>query len=381
MVLSVLSIFQVPEVCITILESVTEQFQKLDLTQRVALVQKTIPEQLEELPRGTIDVQAMIRFNSVVFIREHQIFPETVLEEKKLSFTDIARLLKEYHGIDSSDLDFGLSEELFWRRVLAKVNDVNLVKVFQRLQQDFEVPKLQQKEEIRRWFFERRYSFGNLKKLDLSRATLTYLPKELQYCVSLRALNLSNNGLFSLPDWLSAQEKLKALDLFANAFTTIPDSVCKLKGLILLDMASNVMTDIPESISELESLKVLNLSSNRLSKLPDTISKLENLKYLALMNNQLKEFPMVICTLENLRILNLSSNYIKELPGEFEKLEILKTLDLSYNPLVKINFALMKLECLTCLALEGTPLSCVPIPTSEKLQKSGVDVIRFTGRL
>ena len=378
---SVVPIFLAPEIYVSLFDTVTEQLKKLDITSKVSQLKKNIPEKPKELNHPQIVIREMIRFESLGFIREHQILPECELKEKPLSMMHLHELLKRYHDIDSRELDFGFSRELFWRRVLAKINDVNLVKVFQRLGEKYHISQLSTIDEMRRWFYQRQMSIGTVRDLDLSRCGLSYLPKELQYFSNLEELNLSNNRLFCLPEWFSSLQTLTKLDLSVNAFTTIPEGVCQLTELLMLDLSVNAIKDIPESISQLEALKVLSLSSNKISSLPSSFIQLENLKYLSLMSNEIKEFPLVICKLDNLRKLYLSSNYITALPEEFKNLEFLKALDLSYNPLERIPFDLMRLEGLIFLALEGTPMACLSFEVTEKLEESGVEVVKFVARL
>ncbi|XP_051977540.1 leucine-rich repeat-containing protein 39 isoform X2 [Xyrauchen texanus] len=154
-------------------------------------------------------------------------------------------------------------------------------------------------------------SFENLIVLDLSRNSVTEIPKEIDigHCENLEKLELAmNQDLDELPVQLSNLKKLYHLDLSMNQFTTIPDCVVNLPSLEWLDMGSNRLESLPDDIHRMEKLHTLWLPRNELEYLPDNISRMQSLDTLVLSKNKLRDIPPLMEGMSNLRFVNFRDN-------------------------------------------------------------------------
>ncbi|NOQ71605.1 MAG: hypothetical protein GQ574_06375 [Crocinitomix sp.] len=114
-------------------------------------------------------------------------------------------------------------------------------------------------------------------RLDLSRASLKEVPKEIFNFKNLRELDLSKNKLTELPNQF-VFEKLEVLHLTKNKLEKFPKVICKNKNLKQLFLGKNRISEIPECIGELSELVIFDIWFNTISVIPDSITKLRKLR-------------------------------------------------------------------------------------------------------
>lgn len=140
-----------------------------------------------------------------------------------------------------------------------------------------------------------------VKKLNLSRKKLSFIPAEIGKLVNLRNLNLAFNPLRSLPPEIGRLKNLAELNIsgsfiIRSPLKTLPGSFRQLQNLKKLDMSFNTFTMIPAVIFKLQKLEELNLKGNNIKVIPREIGRLANLKKLDLRYNKI---PVKLKYIEN----------------------------------------------------------------------------------
>ncbi|XP_058185408.1 disease resistance protein RPV1-like isoform X2 [Rhododendron vialii] len=171
-----------------------------------------------------------------------------------------------------------------------------------------------------------------LKKLNLDRCHLSYLPEEIGNLISLQTLDLAKNNLSTLPDGICNLTCLKRLRLEENNVSNLPSGIGRLTSLESLYLSRNSLCTLPDTIGKLSCLKDLLVRNNNLSHLPSEIGDLDSLENLVLEgNNGFRALPESICKLVRLRRLNLNDCNLSHLPSEIDRLISLVTLELGHN--------------------------------------------------
>lgn len=193
-------------------------------------------------------------------------------------------------------------------------------------------------------------------QLDLSKQSLTKLPKPLFKLEPLKVLNLNHNNLTELPDKLKNLTNLVSLSACCNGLTRVSVDISEIPLLAKLDLSDNNIDTLPASIFNLTFLTTLNLNNNAISYLPARpgCRKLENL---FIQNNNLKALPVGITAWRKLKVLVLADNELNELPKNIGVLAKLEVLDLSNNNISKLPASIGRLTHLKAIKLAGNPIS------------------------
>ncbi len=215
--------------------------------------------------------------------------------------------------------------------------------------------------------------------LQLKKANMETIPKEVVALRRLQSLVMSEAGLKQLPDSLSSLSILEELDLSGNDFATFPTVILQLRKLRSLALGKIDSSDPPERLyplwnlqrltigcgfpewpgswCDLPRLMVLCLKDGQLERLPDAFSRLRQLSSLDMENNKLSTFPEVLLDMPNLMKLELHNNLLTSIPEEISQMKSLSVLDLSHNPLTYLPEGIFKLTRLSYLKLGNTQLS------------------------
>ncbi|KAB2629132.1 disease resistance protein [Pyrus ussuriensis x Pyrus communis] len=144
--------------------------------------------------------------------------------------------------------------------------------------------------------------------------------KRLQKDFELRVLNEKEDARYALHAWI---EKLKdsglLLDTEDNTSITMHD--------LLLDTEDNTSITMHDLLRDMKELKVMDLTWVRISSLPPSLHLLQNLRTLCLDHCILGDITLVGQLLQ-LEILSFINSEFKELPEEIGKLTRLRLLDL-----------------------------------------------------
>ena len=109
-------------------------------------------------------------------------------------------------------------------------------------------------------------------RLDLSNKGLSSLPAYVLDMTYLEELNLSSNGLTgALPAEIRKLRNLRKLDVSRNSMTGIPAEIGQLSNLEVLDYSYNQITGMPYEFANLKKLKTFNLTGNKFSEQDLTI--------------------------------------------------------------------------------------------------------------
>ncbi|KKL92407.1 hypothetical protein LCGC14_1885010 [marine sediment metagenome] len=159
---------------------------------------------------------------------------------------------------------------------------------------------------------------GVITGLSLDDCKIKILPEIIKDLKSLRRLYLTRNSLTSLPEWITNFEHLEYLSVSYNQLEKIPESIGNLRNLRRLELQhnkielipdsvgrNNLIKVIPESIGKLTSVKDLGLGDNLFSILPESIGNLSSLGSLDISNNPILRIPNSITNLRNLRSIFL----------------------------------------------------------------------------
>ncbi len=196
--------------------------------------------------------------------------------------------------------------------------------------------------------------------LDLSRAALTKIPKEIALFRHLKKLKLYDNQLQDIPPEIGRLHSLTDLDLSCNPLRVLPSEIGNLRSLKNLCLNDTQLQALPPEISNLHFLTTLHLYGNPLRIFPPEILDCNSLTKLYLGKTQLKNIPGEIGNLHSLTILNLAGNQIRVLPREIGGLHSLTVLDLSRNQLQDLPFEICNLHFLECLNLDFNNLQSLP---------------------
>lgn len=171
-----------------------------------------------------------------------------------------------------------------------------------------------------------------LKILNLTKNSLTSLPKELGKIRTLEELYLAGNKLQSLPKELGNLTSLRRFFINHNGLTSVPKELGKLSSLEVFSLGPNPLKSIPEELGALSSLKELWIDGSEIVSLPKTIAQWKSLEKLHADSAKLQSLPEEIGSLSSLRYLSVTENSIKSLPQAITKL-FLEVFDLRKNPI------------------------------------------------
>ncbi len=223
---------------------------------------------------------------------------------------------------------------------------------------------------------------SEVTRLDLSRAELTELPRELTSLGNLQVLSLSGNSNLSVDnilDIVARLPKLRELDLSAIGAERLPESIGGLAQLEILNLHGNRLSSLPQAIARLQRLRMLFIGDNRLTVLPPVLGKLTSLEVLSLEGNQeLDEASLraVVGDSARLRELSLAGCGLRMVPDGLRDLPMLSVLDLSKNSIVSIPAWIGELKGLTIVRLEGNGISDL---TESFCELANLEVLRIDG--
>lgn len=133
-------------------------------------------------------------------------------------------------------------------------------------------------------------------------------------------------------------EQVFRLDLKKAKLTELPKEIYQFKNLRYLDVSHNNLTEIPLKLSTLTQLEYLDFSSNTITTVSDDIKQFTALKILLLNHNEIVTLPAAIGALTNLTELHLWGTLIVNFPSSFILLkDTLKTIDLRFVPMTRIE--------------------------------------------
>lgn len=135
-----------------------------------------------------------------------------------------------------------------------------------------------------------------IRRLWLTKNSLTTLPAELSGWTQLEYLNLDNNLLKEVPDL--SRTALRWLRLNSNRLTTLPALPESIERLYLAD---NQLTEAPRKPV---ALKHLVLAGNPITSVPDDLGA--GLEWLDLSRTQVFQLPADLSAWRTLKVLNLS---------------------------------------------------------------------------
>ena len=133
--------------------------------------------------------------------------------------------------------------------------------------------------------------FGNLTglyELNINLNKITFLPKSIGMCTSLKILKAEVNLLKTLPDSFSKLLNLSICEMNENEFEAVPEVIGQLKGLTRLKLNSNKLQYLSASLGKCINMESLWLSGNQITLLPPEFMNLIKLKEIFLSGNPLK---------------------------------------------------------------------------------------------
>jgi internalin A len=164
------------------------------------------------------------------------------------------------------------------------------------------------------------------KRLDLSRQSISVLPKEIGHLTEVEEIDLSRNEIEKLPKQIKNLQKLKRINLYKNHLQELPVEIGELKSLQELNLSKNALSQLPDIIGNLHQLEDLFISENKLEKLPENIGNLSNLRILLAGDNELSFLPESIQFMENLLLLDVGCNRFEFFPPQIFKLKRIEAL-------------------------------------------------------
>jgi Leucine-rich repeat (LRR) protein len=194
--------------------------------------------------------------------------------------------------------------------------------------------------------------------IDLSRNSLSSIPKTIALFTNMIELDISNNRISRLPDEIVALKNLRTLICKNNRLDTssIPKDFGICASLETVNFSGNTMLDFPMQLTEIGTLKSVYLGGNRIRQLPPAIQNLQRLEILYLGGNQLTSIPVELSCLPRLMSLVLSDNRIESVPAQLAQLHNLKSLSLHNNRITTLPPQIVSLGDLCELSLRGNPL-------------------------
>lgn len=261
----------------------------------------------------------------------------------------------------------------------------------------------------------------NMRRLDVSKNSLTSLPDTIANLRMLEELNVSKNSLGELPQYLSLLPELTVLDAHANNLKSIPTSLLRAPKLRVLNLSSNLLTKLRTVGSGSESSEASNTTSTNESgtsavvvgrsrgasrssvgespkavvdsdalsvgsglKAEQSELNISPLLMLNLCDNHLSEDTFeVICQIQTIRNLDLSYNYLTEIPPViFQRLPDLENLSVSGNRINTLpHDGFDKAKNLRVLKLNANRLNTLPAELSKasKLEvlDAGANQLRY----
>jgi len=125
-----------------------------------------------------------------------------------------------------------------------------------------------------------------IKQLDLSGVSLTFLPSSISRLCFLDKLNLQNNKLKVLPSSIAQLGFLRTLNIQNNSLSTLPDSLGKLGFLQEFYMDGNSISRLPHSFGGLISLNALGIGRNNFKNFSRGVHKVSALQSVYIDGNK-----------------------------------------------------------------------------------------------
>ena len=354
-------------------QEVTHTLNRLTLDPCQGVLNRVLTEQKTHVPTEKTP-RKIGQFSVMEFIVSKGIFPIREFVLQSISSKKVHDLLFLYHGIDCKDIPETSSQLPFWHIVHKRISDMNLCRLWTRLESQVNGPHFSNADDIRRWIVENPKLVQKASELQLNLCHLTYLPEEIGCFINLKVLSLYDNSLFSLPETFVNLQSLQRLNLSSNCFDKIPQSICSLRGLEELTMSYNRLDKLPKEIENLSSLSSLFLQGNKLQSIPKTFGNLSALKNLSLQENKFSDFPLTICNLKKVEFLRITDNNLTEVPRQRGELHSLRFLDVSRNPLTRLPVELALLKNLQCIFRYNTPNICLSSGLQRSLNTQGIQV-------
>jgi len=356
-----------------LVDQITHTLNRLTLDPCQGVLSRVLTEQKTDVPIEKTS-RKIGQFSVMEFIVSTGIFPIREIVLQFISSKKVHDLLFLYHGIDCKDILHTPSQLAFWHKVHKRISDVNLCRLWTRLENQVNGPHFSNADDIRRWILENPKLVQKISELQLNLCHLTYLPQEIGYFVNLKVLSLYDNSLFSLPETFANLQSLQRLNLSSNCFDKIPQSICSLRNLEELTMSYNRLDKLPKEIENLQSLSCLFLQGNKLQSIPKTFGNLSALENLSLQENKFSEFPLTVCHLKKVEFLRITDNSLTEIPTAIQNLQSLRFLDVSRNPLTRLPKELALLKNLQCIFRYNTPNICLSSGLQRSLNTQGIQV-------
>jgi Leucine-rich repeat (LRR) protein len=199
----------------------------------------------------------------------------------------------------------------------------------------------------------------HLKILNIQSTKITMIPKAVILNRRLESLWLGLNdfsgGLNTAP--FRRLRRLKDLNLYKAKLSVLPKEIRRLRRLEVLDLYYNNLRALPERLCRLPRLQQLAISNNKLNILPENLGRLRKLQVLYTHHNFLGSLPASLGKLYYLRILDVSHNAFVTVPEPVLTLPYLEELDLSHNRLTDLPASLIRIQTLKKLFVRGNPVS------------------------
>ena len=147
----------------------------------------------------------------------------------------------------------------------------------------------------------------------------------------LHTVDLRNSSLSYVPyETFSSFRDIRKLDLRRNLLTFIPPEIVNLDCLVEALFDHNNLMEVPQEIFEMSTIERIGLSDNRLTKIQE-IGPCPNLRSLNLSDNWFEECPIFAeGACRKLKTLHLHHNSFSRLHTSFSQLESLEELSLEW---------------------------------------------------
>jgi len=137
-------------------------------------------------------------------------------------------------------------------------------------------------------YYQRYRNNDPLALMIISNRRLKIIPEALGDIESLEVLDLSFNQFTKIPDWIFNLKNLKKLNLSRNTISELSINSNPDSNLTELDLSHNSLTKVPTGIENLSKLESLDLQSNQIKILnTEELQKISNLKSLSIAINKL----------------------------------------------------------------------------------------------